>query len=242
MNDKLLVGTWAEIPTPYVTDILSSAGLDFSIIDFEHGCIDFETAQNMIFAAHGRNKKAFIRVPSIEESWILRSLDMGCDGMIFPQVTSVNDVKKIIQLTKYHPVGNRGFNPYIASSCYRNKGKSFYEKQNNEVQLGVILEDKTVFDNLDEILEYPQIDIYYIGQYDLSMSLGVAGDVSHPLVLSYMEQAVKKIRAKDKMAGCMVHSVGEAQQAIEQGFNFIVYKVDSGLLYQVCSDFIEGIK
>lgn len=39
-----------------------------------------------------------------------------------------------------------------------------------------------------------------------------------------------------------MHSVGEAQQAIEQGFNFIVYKVDSGLLYQVCSDFIEGIK
>ena len=92
------LGTWAEIPSPYVTNVLMSAGFDFSILDMEHGIIDFETAQNMIFAAKAVKKRTYVRVPAIEESWILRVLDMGCDGIIFPQVSSKTDIEKIILL------------------------------------------------------------------------------------------------------------------------------------------------
>ena len=75
--NKFKLGTWAEIPTPYATHIMAKAGFDFSIIDMEHGVIDFELAQNMIFAAHSEQKQAYIRVPAIEESWILRAADTG---------------------------------------------------------------------------------------------------------------------------------------------------------------------
>ena len=74
---NIMIGTWAEIPTPYATHIMSKAGLDFSIIDMEHGVIGFEQAQNMIFAAHSEGKEAYIRVPSIEEAWVLRALEIG---------------------------------------------------------------------------------------------------------------------------------------------------------------------
>jgi len=192
------LGTWAEIPSPYVTDIMSLAGFDFSIVDMEHGVIDFETAQNMIFAAHSRKKSVFIRVPEIEEAWILRSLDMGCDGMIFPQVATVEDVNKIIKYSCFPPQGERGFNPYITAGGYSAVKSDFFYKENKRVQLGIILEGQSGFENIDAILEKDEIDIVYIGQYDLSVALGIPGDVSNKKLLSIMSSAVRKLTIQGK--------------------------------------------
>lgn len=235
------IGTWAEIPSPYVTHIMMKAGLDFSIIDMEHGIVDFETTQNMIFASHALNKKAFVRVPAIDEAWILRVLDMGCDGMIFPQVSSIEHVKNIIRYSCFAPSGERGFNPYIAAGGYNTVPASYYSDENERIKLGIILEGEEVFDRLNEILQFKEIDILYIGQYDLSMALGIPGQVTHPRVLQYMSDAVKKINQAGKQAGCMVHSIDEAINVIDQGFNFIVYKVDTGILFSSIEQFVKGV-
>lgn len=236
------LGTWAEIPSPYTTDIMCRAGLDFTIIDMEHGIIDFETAQNMIFAAHSRNKKSYIRVPAIEESWILRSLDTGCDGIIFPQVACEDDVERIIKYSMFPPKGERGFNPYITAGGYSPVNNTFFVDENERLSLGIIIEGLSAFENIDGILKYPEIDIVYIGQYDLSMALGVPGKVSDSKVLEYMKRAVTKIRESGKRPGCMVHTIEEAKDVINQGFEFIVYKVDTGILFQTIHQFVEGVK
>ena len=74
------------------------------------------------------------------------------------------------------------------------------------------------------------------------MALGVPGDVTNQKVLSLMDKAVKKINAAGKKAGCMVHSVEEAKRVIEQGFSFVVYKVDCGILFQSVQNFVKGVK
>lgn len=239
---KTELGTWAEIPTPYVTHIMAKAGFDFSIIDMEHGVIDFELAQNMIYAAHSENRQIYVRVPVIEEAWILRTLDMGCDGIIFPQVSSVRDIEKIIEYAYFAPVGNRGFNPYIAAGGYSSVRSDYFENENRRIKVGVILEGKEAFEDLDKILRYDEIDIIYIGQYDLSMALGVPGDVTNTKVTELMDKAVTKINIAGKKAGCMVHSIEEAKKIIKQGFSFIVYKVDSGLLFQSVQNFVKGVQ
>lgn len=239
---KIEIGTWAEIPSPYATSIMSRAGFDFSILDMEHGVIDFELAQNMIFAAHSENKQAYIRVPAIEEAWTLRALDTGCDGIIFPQVSSTEDIDKIIKYACFSPIGNRGFNPYIAAGGYAPVKKDYFDMENKRVKLGIILEGKEAFDNLDTILQYKEIDVIYIGQYDLSMALGIPGDVTNSKVLKLMEETVKKVTRAGKKAGCMVHSVDEAKKIISEGFSFVVYKVDSGILFQCVDTFVKGVK
>ena len=232
---KIQLGTWAEIPAPYATNIMAKAGLDFSIIDMEHGVIDFELAQN------SEAKKAFIRVPAIEEVWVLRALDMGCDGIIFPQVSSINDIDKIIEYSYFAPVGKRGFNPYISAGGYSSVDNEYFDRENKRVQIGIILEGREIFESLERIVQYEEIDVIYIGQYDLSMALGIPGDVTNQVVLELMEKAVKVINQAGKSAGCMVHSIEEARKIIKQGFSFVVYKVDSGILFQSVNDFVKGV-
>ena len=114
--------------------------------------------------------------------------------------------------------------------------------ENKRVKLGIILEGKEAFDNLDTILQYKEIDVIYIGQYDLSMALGIPGDVTNSKVLKLMEETVKKVTRAGKKAGCMVHSVDEAKKIISEGFSFVVYKVDSGILFQCVDTFVKGVK
>lgn len=242
MEREYQIGTWAEIPTPYVAHIMAKAGFDFSIIDMEHGVIDFTMAQNMIFAAHSERKQAYIRVPTIDEAWILRSLDMGCDGMIFPQVSGVEQIKKIIKYSCFPPKGERGFNPYITAGGYSAVPADYFSAENKRIQLGIILEGKEAFERLDDILKFDEIDILYIGQYDLSVALGIPGQIENPELLNLMDNAVKKINAAGRKAGCMVHSVNDAKKTIEQGFNFVVYKVDSGILFNDVNSFVRGVR
>lgn len=236
------IGTWAEIPSPYVTNILSQAGFDFTIIDMEHGISEFEVAQNMIFAAKAEGKDTFIRVPEIEESWILRCLDMGGAGIIFPQVTCRDEAERAVRYAKFKPQGMRGFNPYTAFGGYGKMSAGFFQKENDRLRLGVILESKEAFDNIDEILSVDGIDIIYIGQYDLSVSLGIPGETSNPIVLKLMKDAVEKINSIGKTAGCMIHSIAEGKEMLEQGFRYIVYKVDTGILLDAVQSVIKGIR
>ncbi len=229
--NKVQIGTWAEMPSAYVTNVMAKAGFDFSIIDMEHGIIDFNIAQNMVFAAHAEGKQAYIRVPAIEESWVTRTLDTGCDGIIFPQVKGLAEAKEAVRLCCFAPEGERGFNPFVPAGGYHKVSADFFEKENRRIQIGLILEGAEVFSQLDEILKLPQISLLYVGQYDLSIALGVPGQVADKKVLDLMDSTVKKAVAAGKSAGCMVHSVKEAKDVIEQGFSFIVYKVDCGILY-----------
>lgn len=236
------LGTWAEIPTPYATHIMMKAGFDFAIVDMEHGIIEYELAQNMVFTAHSVNKKIYIRVPAIEEPWILRALDTGCDGIVFPQVARAEDVKRIVQYSYFSPIGDRGFNPYIAAGNYHNVSKKYFKEENDRIKIAVILEGKEAFEQIDEILSFPQIDVIYIGQYDLSVALGIPGEIENPILLKIMDEIVQKSLAVDKKVGCMVHSASEAKKIISKGFQFVVYKVDTGILYDAVNGFVQDVK
>lgn len=242
MSEKnILIGTWAEIPSAYVTNVMSKAGFDFSIVDMEHGVIDFNIAQNMVFAAHAAAKQIYIRVPAIEESWVTRVLDTGCEGIIFPGVSTLDDVKEIVRICHFAPEGERGFNPFVPAGNYHKVPSDYFQTENERIKVGIILEGKKVFSQLDEILSIPQIDVIYIGQYDLSISLGIPGDVSNPKVTELMEITLQKACLTGKSVGCMVHSVQEANKAILKGFSFIVYKVDCNILYDSINQFLAKI-
>jgi 4-hydroxy-2-oxoheptanedioate aldolase len=245
LKDKLkgsyLLGTWSDIPSSYASNIVAKAGIDFQIIDMEHGVFDFELAQNMVFAMKAEGSWAFLRVPAIDEAYALRALDIGVDGIIFPKVETCEDIDRIVQYCKYAPVGEKGFNPYVYTGGYNAVDKNFFEKKNSELVIGIILESKKALKNLATIVKNEHVDIIYIGQYDLSVSLGVPGDVNNELVLNALEYAVATINENKKVAGCMVHSAQEAKKMIKKGFKYIVYKVDSSVLYQGYSNLIKEV-
>jgi 4-hydroxy-2-oxoheptanedioate aldolase len=234
MNDfrskKHVIGTWCEIPSAYCANAIAKTGLDFIIVDMEHGVMSLETAQNMVLAAQCEKCTCFIRVPSINESYMLKALDTGADGLIIPHVENADDVKKIVEFAKYAPAGNRGFNPFIRAGNYGQIGKDYFATENSRTLLGVILEGKEAVENADAIAASPHIDICYIGQYDISVALGCPGDISNEKVVSAIKKATLAINSHGKMAGCMVHDLAGAREMMAMGIRFIVNSVDTAVL------------
>lgn len=235
-NGSIVFGTWCDLPSPAVVNVLTRAKMDFVIIDMEHGPMDYKTAQDMVMAAECEGAEGLVRVPRLDESDILRALDIGAAGIIVPHIESVADRKKVVAYSKFYPAGNRGFNPYVRAGGYCRASREYFSNQNNKVILGLILEGKVALKNLESIIDAPEIDLIYIGTYDLSVALGVPGEVNHPRVLKELARAAAKIIKAKKSVGCMIHNVSDLKRFKELGIQFITYKVDSAIIYDVVAE------
>ncbi|NLE90943.1 MAG: aldolase [Elusimicrobia bacterium] len=228
---SFVLGTWCDLPSPAVVNVLTKAGLDFVIIDMEHGPMDYKIAQEMVMAAECEGKEALVRVSHLCESEVLRVLDIGASGIIIPHIESVGDRKKAVSYTKFPPLGQRGFNPYVRSGSYHKAKADYFSEQNKKVILGLILEGKKALKDLTKIIDDSYVDLIYLGTYDLSLSLGLSGDVGHPKLLRELEKAVKKIIKAKKSVGCMIHNPADLRKFKDLGIRFITYKVDTAIVY-----------
>ncbi|MBU4445863.1 aldolase, partial [bacterium] len=173
---KFVLGTWCELPSPAAINVMAKSGLDFLIIDMEHSVMDFKIAQEMVMAAEVEGCDAIIRVPRNDESDILRALDAGAAGIIVPHIENVEDRKRVVKYSKFAPKGDRGFNPYIRAGGYSSVGVDYFRAQNEKILVGIIVEGKKAITDLDAIICDEGVDLVYIGTYDLSVALSVAGD------------------------------------------------------------------
>lgn len=225
-QNKQVFGTWCIIPSPEVVNVLCKSGLDYVLIDFEHSPVDFITAQKMVMAAHAEGKEAIVRVGKLDEVEILRSLDIGPDGIMVPHIETAEDMAKVVSYVKYPPEGQRGYSPYTRAGGYSVQ-KDYTKNENERLLVSIIIESKKGVENLDEILKNPSLDMIYLGAYDISISMGHPGEIGHPDVLGIIENCVEKAKKAGKTAGALYHTKKDLEYFTKIGVDFLVYKVDS---------------
>ncbi len=228
---KPVLGTWAVIPSAVCADIICQSGLDFLIIDGEHGPVNFETAQLMCMACESNGVSPLVRVGGVIESDILRALDIGAHGIHVPNITSCGDVKEVIRCAKYPPIGNRGFSPFTRAGGYSgDNAQVLTKKANGNGIVAVHVESVQAADQIDEILENKELDVVFLGIYDLSKSLGVPGQVFHPDVQRVVKKLTKKINQSGKYAGTIVTDMRRVKFFLDAGIRYVTYSVDSAML------------
>lgn len=230
-SGRPVIGTWSIIPSVVSIDIIASTGLDFIIIDSEHGPINYETAQNMAIACESRSVSPVMRVSGVSESDILKALDIGVHCLQVPNIISKNDIKKLVLLSKYPPIGRRGFSPFTRAGNYSLESSTELTRFANEnVLLAIHVEGKEAIDNIDEILDIKELDIIFLGLFDISKSLGIPGQVNNLKVLNILEQITSKINLANKYAGTIVTNVDTMHRFLNLGIKYITYSVDCEIL------------
>lgn len=230
---KAVLGPFCKMTDAAVYEIAGLAGFDFAIIDMEHGPIGYETAQNLVRACELSGISPIIRVPANEPHVILRALDIGAHGVEVPEINCKADAQKLAEAARYYPKGNRGVCRFVRNADYSDLPKAAYFDQANERTLVIAhLEGKEGLENLDEIMEVDGIDVLFIGPYDLSQSLGIPGQTTHPKLIAAMEEIVSRAKAKGKQLGTFVESVEAAKRWREKGVAFLSYSVDVSFLME----------
>ena len=237
-----VLGIWSIIPSPIVVEILSLSGFDFAILDMEHGVFDLISLDACIRAVEVAGKAPLVRIPGMNPSAAQWALDLGAHGIVVPQVRDAQDAAAVVDIAKYAPEGQRGYNPFTRSANYANPANNRSGKLNNEFSLTcVIIESVSALADLDAICMTQSIDVVYLGIYDLAVALGVNGDTRHPSVVEVVERSIPRIRAAGKAAGMMVLNSSDITRALSLGANFLVYGVDSFLIRDAASRAVETL-
>ena len=240
---KVVFGPFLKFNDPAVVEIMGFAGFDFVIIDAEHGPISMQSAQNMIRAAETAKITPIIRVANNDESLILRALDIGAQGIEIPQINSKADAVRAVKSVKYSPQGERGVCRYVRAANYSSMDKfKYFESANKETMIIAHIEGVEGINNLDEILSVPSIDVIFVGPYDLSQSLGISGQVNHPLVTEKMKEVVSKCKESKVAAGTFADDVETAKSWVSLGVQYMSFSVDVGILYNASKIIVNKLK
>lgn len=240
-SGKIVLGTWCLLPSEAVVNVIAKAGLDFALIDMEHGAISPECALRMVMAAEADGAEAVIRVSSNDESGIGKALDTGASGVIVPHIERAIESKKALSFIKYPPQGVRGFSPYVRAGAYSSR-KGYTLAENKRTLSGIIVEGHEGIRGIDSIIDDPRLDLVYLGAYDISASLGMPGEVSNPKVMDILKGCVKKIRVKKKAVGALFHSEQELKLFKSIGVQFLCYRVDSDILFNAFKDAVSNFR
>ncbi len=228
----LVIGTMlSEVRNPNVAYMLAQCGYDYFIIDNEHGTYSPETVSNMIAAARGSGLSVIVRIPEIRRETILKPLDSGAAGLLVPQVNTADQAREIIVHAKYPPVGDRGVGLRRAHSRYGRVDAAEYLKQaNEETFIAVQAENPTAIENLEEIAAVPGIDCVFVGPFDLSVSLGIPGQVTHPREVEAIDRVIEVCNKHNIITGILMFDAAILKPWIEKGMRFVAYSSDISLL------------
>ncbi len=235
-----LIGTLVSLPSAEVTEILALSGFDWLFLDLEHTPINESDVLRMLQASQDKCHCA-VRIPSHDEAWIKKVLDIGADGIIVPHVNSAEEAQNIANLSKYPPDGERSVG-ISRGQGYGYRFQEYLDTANKDIAIIIQIEHITAVRNINSILEVEGIDALFIGPYDLSASMGRLGDLAHPEVT----QAIDEVREAGFKAGLPVGIFGisadAVKQYIEKNFTFIAVCTDASLLGSSAKKLISELR
>jgi 4-hydroxy-2-oxoheptanedioate aldolase len=228
-NGETTIGTFQNIDSPMVSEITGLAGLDFVIIDQEHGPLTAETSVSLCAAAERGGAAPIVRVRENTEGEIQRALDIGAAGVEIPQIETREDAEAAVDAARFSPLGNRGLSPYTRSAGYKG-GPSYTDEQNEEVTVIVHIEGERGVENIDEIMAVEGIDVLFLGPYDMSQSIGIPGQVRDERVEELMSEVCERAAETGTVVGTYADDAGMARQWIDAGAQYVAVYLDAPLL------------
>ncbi|MCX5591844.1 HpcH/HpaI aldolase family protein [Alcaligenes endophyticus] len=197
-SGQFLLGTWSQSASPENLEIIGYAGFDYTIIDTEHGYFGLETAENLVRAAEAANISPLVRVELNAANLVLKALDIGAEGVVVPQITNEQEAAQAISYARYYPDGSRGACPCIrAGKHYVQDWSHYATKANREAIIVLLIEGREGIANIEPILNTPGVNAIMIGPFDLSVSLGVGGQLDHPLVIDFMRDTIALCKSRN---------------------------------------------
>ena len=239
---KPVYGLFMKSTDPAFIEVAGYSGFDFVILDMEHGPASFSELQNLIRAALLANIIPIVRTSDSTEVSIAKPLDLGALGVQIPQVTSRKMAEACIKAARFFPKGERGVCRFVRAANYSSLPREDYFRKANEILIIIQLEGKEAILDIDNILKVEGIDIIFIGPYDLSQSLGVPGQVSHPLVIEAMNDIVKRACSLGIVVGTFTDTLQSAEMWKKAGVQYISYSVDVGIFTSACSQLVKELK
>lgn len=210
-----------------VIRLAHQAGMDFVLIDLEHGHLGHGDVARAAALARALGLGVLVRVPELARAEIGRCLDAGVDGILCPMLETEEMARQLVSLTKYPPLGVRGFASAGGHSDYAKvtTPAEFLAEENRSILAIAQIESRLGIENLEGIASVPGMDALLVGPNDLAISLGVPGDLHGEAVRTAIGSVVETCERHDLMFG-MHGPVSLLEEWAPKGMRLLVNSID----------------
>jgi 2-keto-3-deoxy-L-rhamnonate aldolase RhmA len=215
-----LVGTMViAMENPELVKILKVSGFDFFVVDAEHGGFDYGAVAGLLTIAREVGITPMVRIPEARREVVLKYMEMGARGILLPNAESEEQAKALVEYSKYYPLGNRGvslFRPHTAFEKVEN-AVQYMRERNEENVLMLQIESPKGVKNVERMLDIEGIDAAFIGPNDLSQSMGIMGQTSHPDFITAVDRVIAAARQRKKFSGMHMMSADALLPWVKKG-------------------------
>jgi 4-hydroxy-2-oxoheptanedioate aldolase len=241
-DGQTVVGPFVQLATPASVEIAALAGFDLVVIDLEHGPFGIDVAEQMVRAADARRIAAFVRLLANRPELIAGALETGAAGVLVPHVENLEEARAAAEAARFHPAGQRGMGPTARSAGYGAwGGRDYFDRANGSTIVGLMVEGGAGHAELDGFLELEGVDLIMVAPYDLSQSLGIPGEVTHPRVLAAIEDVCRRVLASGKQAGTFTVDPAAGPEWIRRGVSLLTLDTDIGMLMRAMRGHVSAV-
>jgi 4-hydroxy-2-oxoheptanedioate aldolase len=220
-------GLFLNSHSPTVAEQLAHSGYDWLLVDSQHGPMGYEKLSAMLSGIAGGGAKSMVRVAGYNDrAGIQQSLDMGADGVLVPYINTAEEARQAVSCTKYPTAGTRSV--YFPQRSMNKGGLLGYAGGwNNNAIVALQVETASCIENMAEIAAVPGVDILFLGQNDLCMSMGLYEKYEFPLMYTSPElgaatdKLISEARKNNIILGLFLFGTARVGEFLEKGFTFI---------------------
>lgn len=231
-----------NIGDPQVAELTAMAGFDCVWLDREHLAQDWNILASQIWAAKGQDTDVMVRVPRGSYSDYVKPLELDASGIIVPHIMSAADAKKVIEMTRFHPIGKRAIDGGSADGNYTNMDFNEYlQKSNQHKCIMLQIEDPEPLDELEAIAELDGFDLLFFGPGDFSQAIGAPGDWNNPKIVEARKRVAEVANKYGKFAAT-TGTIDRLGEFIDLGYQFVSVGADVVGLSNYCKDLVSKFK
>lgn len=240
---EIIVGTMIEgLQGPKLVKVLEKSEYDFFIIDCEHGTYSFESVSDMVLAADFSKTVPLVRIAEIRKESILKILDTGAGGIMIPAIKTVEEARESVSLSKFKPLGNRGYSTFKYFSNYSTEHPAEILEQANKGNIIIMqIETREAVECIREIASVEGVDALLIGPGDLSLSLGHPGEPGHPEVVAAIEKVISAAKERNLGAGIHCGKLDDLLFWKSKGMNMLMWSSPISMVYNSSRTAIKSL-
>jgi 4-hydroxy-2-oxoheptanedioate aldolase len=231
LEKKASYGVISPTTDPTICEYIGLCGMDFYIMDAEHGALSISEVAHMIRACESAGITPLARINTLDEKVILQYFDAGCMGVMMPNTNTVDDCKKLVSFVKYFPKGKRGLGPVRSSDYMAGKlsQAEYIHFSNEQTLVFPMIETMECMQNLSEMVKVDGVDGFILGPRDLALSMGFVDGPNHDEVKKVINEAIEIVTKAGKVFGTVAATAEQAKDLTDNGVTLLLNSVQ-GLL------------
>ncbi len=241
-DGEILAGMFLNLGAGCVAQMAGRAGLDWVLIDTEHGLGDYNTLVEYLLSAKIGNITPIVRVIANECEHFKKALDLGAAGIMVPQVNNAQEARKAVSFMKYPPQGVRGLTRSSRAGAFGYDAKQYLEEVNDSLLAVIQIETKDAIDNVEEIAAVDGVDVLFVGPSDLSCNLQVPCDLGSPQLKSAVDKVRRAAAKYEKKTGILIKDATQLPSIVQDGFTLIALETDMTLLKTAIKNVAESFE